>query len=355
MSKLRLAASALSFLYVLPLASCAWISETGPRKGTIEDPSAEFTLIHVKSRADIPTGASTFGIGEVPPSSKGDAYSDKVRARDTLAFVISDLSEESPFYTKGSPYKFGPLEVPSDGRLEIPYVGPIQVIDQLPSEVAADLGEKIKVVSNTARVSVIRPDRLPRTANVIGEVKQSGPVPLERANITSIDLLSAAGGPKDAEHLFKYNLRRNGRDYAFDYLGFRHKPFMIEEGDLLTVTSETSNRFHLMGAINKPVTVPFPVPSPTLADALGAATGLDERRSDPSGIFVFHKGNPDTVYTFNLKDPATMHLIQRFPVRGNDIVYVTEAPLTRWNRLISQILPTTISQAATSASRFSNN
>lgn len=355
MSKLRLAATVLSVLSVLPLVSCGLISETGPRKGNIEDPSMDFTLVHVKSRADIPLGSNSYGVGEVPPPSQGEPYSDKIRSRDTLLFVISDLSEGSPFYAKGDPYKFGPVEVPSDGRIEIPYVGTTQVIDQSLSEVSTDLGEKIKVVSSTARVSVIRPGRLPRTANVIGEVKEPGPVPLERSKITSIDLLSAAGGPKEAEHLFKYNLRRNGKDYTFDYLGFRHKPFLIEEGDLLTVILETSNRFHMMGAINKPLTVPFPVPSPTLADALGAATGLDERRSDPSGVFVFHKGNPDYVYTFDLKDPSTMHLLQRFPIRGNDIVYVTEAPLTRWNRLISQILPTTISQAATSASRFSNN
>ena len=97
------------------------------------------------------------------------------------------------------------------------------------------------------------------------------------------------------------------------------------------------------------------MPSPTLADALGAATGLAERRSDPSGVFVFRKGNPDFVYTFNLKDPSLIHLIQRFPIQGNDIVYVPEAPLARWNRLISQILPVSVSSAATAASRFSTN
>src|SRR5690606_16584222 len=132
-------------------------------------------------------------------------------------------------------------------------------------------------------------------------------------------------------------LRRGGKDYQLDYLAFRQKPFIVEEGDLLTVSEDTSNRFHVMGAINRPTTVPFPVPSPTLADALGSATGLDERRSDPSGVFVFRKGDPDLVFTFNLKDPGTIHLIQRFPIQGDDIVYVTEAPLARWNRLISQI------------------
>jgi len=85
---------------------------------------------------------------------------------------------------------------------------------------------------------------------------------------------------------------------------------------------------------------------------VGAATGFDERRSDPSGVFVFRKGNPDVVYTFNLKRPEIMSLIQRFPIEGEDIVYVTEAPLARWNRLITQVLPVSVSQAANSASRF---
>ncbi len=342
-------------LFMLPLASCSLISETGPVKRNIFGGSPAYTLVEVKSREDIPTEGRTYGAAETPPKLKGAAYSDKVRTRDTLHFIITDLTEESPFYSKGEPYKYGPVEVPEDGRVEIPYVGTIQVINRSLSQISVDLGEKIKPVSNTARTSVIRSERIPKTANVMGEVKSPGPVPLERADISSIDLLSASGGPKDAEHLFKYCLRRAGKDYNFDYLGFRQHPFQIEEEDLLTVATDTNNRFHVMGAINRPLTLPFPVPSPTLADALGAATGLDERRSDPSGVFVFRKGNPDFVYTFNLKDPSLIHLIQRFPIQGNDIVYVTEAPLARWNRLISQILPVSVSSAATAASRFSTN
>lgn len=355
MTLIRISSYLASSFSLLLLASCSLISETGPVKGTIQNGSLDYTLVEVKSREDIPGPARTYGIGDVPKTNKGQAYSDKVRSRDVLQFVVTDLSEDSPFHSKGDPYKIGPVEIPEDGRVEIPYVGTIQVIGKSLSEVSADLGEKIRPVSSTARTSVIRSDRMARMANVIGEVKTPGPVPLERAGITSVDLISASGGPKDSEHLFKYTLRRSGRDYNFDYLAFRQKPFVIEEGDLLSVTTDTSNRFHVMGAINRPTTVAFPVPSPTLADALGSATGLDERRSDPSGVFIFRKGNPDLVYTFNLKDPASIHLIQRFPIQGNDIVYVTEAPLARWNRLISQILPVSISQAANAASRYSVN
>lgn len=339
-------------LCFLPLVSCSLVSETGPLKNKINEGSAEFQLVEVNSRADIPSSARSYGEANLPPKIKGEGYSDKVRPRDVLHVVITDLSEQSPFQSRGEPYKFGPVEIPEDGRITIPYVGEVQVLNREISEIAGDLNEKIKPVSNTARVAVIRSDRFSRTANVIGEVNKPGPVPLLRKGMNSVDLLAASGGPSREEHLYRYTLRRGNQDYRFDYVGFRKNPFPVEEGDLLNVTSDMTNRFHIMGAINRPTTVPFPSASPVLADALGAATGFDERRSDPSGVFVFRKGNPDVVYTFNLKRPEIMSLIQRFPIEGEDIVYVTEAPLARWNRLITQVLPVSVSQAANSASRF---
>lgn len=342
-------------LCLLSIASCSLVSETGPLKGKIQSGSPEYRLVEVKSRSEIPSHGREYGHAEIPPSIKGDGYSDKVRARDIVHFVITDLNEQSPFQTKGEPFKYGPVEIPEDGKVTIPYVGEIQVIDRELSSISADLSEKIRTVSNTARVAVARSERFPHTANVIGDVKKPGLIPLERKGISSVDLLAATGGPTSAEYLYKYTMRRGNKDYTFDYLGFRQHPFAVEEGDLLTVATDTSNRFHIMGAINRPTTVPFPSPDPVLADALGASSGFDERRSDPSGVFVFRKGNPDIVYTFDLKKPETMALIQRFPIQGEDIVYVTEAPLARWNRLISQVLPISISQAANSAARYTIN
>ena len=342
----------IGLLLVLPLSSCSLVSETGPLKGTIKTDGQEYRLVEVKSMADLPGPGKVYGRNEKPPENRGRRYTDRIRSRDVLNFVITDTNEQSPFYSKGDPYKHGPVEIPEDGRVDVPYIGGIQVMNRSLAEVSSELGEKVKPVSNTARVSVTRSSRLPANANVIGDVKKPGPILLDRSGINSLDLLAASGGPTESEYLFTYTLRRQGRDYSFDYLGFRRNPFLVEEGDLLTVALDNSNRFHVMGAINRPLTVPFPVPSPSLADALGAATGLDERRSDPSGIFVFRRGDPATVYTFNLKDPHVLGLSQRFPIHGEDIVYVTEAPLTRWNRMLTQILPISISQGANAAYRY---
>lgn len=325
----------------LPLASCTYMSQSGPVKSKFDAESTDYQLINIHSKADLPPQGRTYGVGEVPPRVKGNSYSEKVRARDMLLFVITDMSEVSPFYSKGEVFRYGPLEVPEDGMISVPYIGEVDVMDESLSKLSSDLAERVKTISNTAQISVSRSGRLPRTANVIGEVKNPGPIPLEKSGITSLDLLAASGGPTQQEHLYKFVVRRNERDYTFDFQGFRKKSFLVEEGDLLSVTTDTSNRFYVMGAINKPTIIPFPVPSPTLADALATASGFDERRSDPSGVFVFRKGNPDLVYTLNLKEPSSVLLAQRFAIRGEDIVYVTEAPLVRWSRLISQIMPLT--------------
>lgn len=331
------------------------MSQVGPQKGPIQNKESSYTLIEVKSRADIPDNGRSYGLNQPPPRLKGDSYSDSIRSRDTLRFIITDLSDLSPFYSKGEAFTYGPIEVPEDGAVAIPYIGEINVLGLSVARISSKLNEMVLPVSNTARVTVGRSGRVPRTANVIGEVKTPGPVPLERTGITSLDLLAASGGPTEAEHLYQYTLRRNGQDYLFDYKGFRQHAFSVEEGDLLSVSTDVSNRFYVMGAINKPTTVPFPVPNPTLADALGAATGFDERRSDPSGVFVFRKGNPDQVFTVNLKQPDAMFLAQRFTIRGEDLVYVTEAPLARWNRLIVQLLPVSqLSQAAYNIDRIGN-
>jgi protein involved in polysaccharide export with SLBB domain len=347
MTHYRFTLSIINLVILLPLASCAFMSQPGPQKSAIEGNQPSYNLIDIHSRKDLPDADTNFGLGRTPPRIKGSAYSDKVRARDSLRFIITDLTEQSPFYTRGEPFSFGPVEVPEDGRVNIPYVGELEVIGKDLADISSQLDGRLKPISKSAQASVGRANRIPHTANVIGEVKNPGPVPLEKDQITSLDLLAVSGGSVNADHLYNYTLRRNGQDYTFDYQGFRKNPFPIEEGDLLSVSSDTSHRFYVMGAINKPMTVPFPVPSPTLADAIGAASGFDERRSDPSGVFIFRKGNPDTVYTLNLKDPASVLLTQRFSIRGEDIVYVTEAPLTRWSRLISQLLPVTqLSQAA---------
>ena len=78
----------------------------------------------------------------------------------------------------------------------------------------------------------------------------------------------------------------------------------------------------------------------TLTQALTRVGGLREDQADARGIFVFR----DTpmginVYQLDASNPTAFLIGTRFVILPKDVIYVTTAPLYRWNRLISDLLP----------------
>ena len=82
----------------------------------------------------------------------------------------------------------------------------------------------------------------------------------------------------------------------------------------------------------------------SLTDALSRSGGINEDRGNASGIFVIRPEPLEneklaTVYQLDVSDATAYMMASRFPLEPNDVVYVTTAPLARWNRVITLILP----------------
>ncbi|MFK7837591.1 MAG: polysaccharide biosynthesis/export family protein [Sulfitobacter sp.] len=109
---------------------------------------------------------------------------------------------------------------------------------------------------------------------------------------------------------------------------------------------------YLTGEVNKPgrFTMPFGRQA-SLADALYSDSGFSNDTANPSQIYVLRgSSNPAdfgavTAWHLDARNAANMTLATRFKMQPNDIVFIAEQPITRWNRAFSQIFPLVISGA----------
>lgn len=112
--------------------------------------------------------------------------------------------------------------------------------------------------------------------------------------------------------------------------------------------------FYLTGEVARPGGFPLPFDRGlTLADALfGQGGGLKPATGNPAQIYVLREAEtPGSVTAWNLdaRNAAGLVLATRFEMRPNDVVFVAEQPITRWNRLIEQITPALITTSLTQA------
>jgi polysaccharide export outer membrane protein len=107
---------------------------------------------------------------------------------------------------------------------------------------------------------------------------------------------------------------------------------------------------YLTGEIAKQGRFPLPFESKaTLADALFSQQGFATREGNPRQIYLIRSneaGDSITAYQLNAQNIAHITVATRMELRPNDIIFVAEQPVTKWNRAISQIGPSLITAGA---------
>lgn len=107
------------------------------------------------------------------------------------------------------------------------------------------------------------------------------------------------------------------------------------------VSGFRSKKVYVMGEVNKPGLQPITDQPMSITEAINLADGLVQDSADPSHIFVIRGDymRPD-VYWLDASSPASLLLGESFYLQPQDVIFVSTAGVSRWNRAISQILPT---------------
>jgi len=299
---------------------------------------------------DRPSTVSNLSAGSRISVAPGDAI--KVR--------IFEPYEGSIFPTIQRPgADFGVQRVTDDGTINVPFVGTVKVagldLNQIEKKIAQQVATSGKAQDPQVIVEFVA-DRT-HTVMVSGDVRQPGRVSLLEGVRTVVEAINKAGGPSGVggqggtgvgANQLEVVMRRNGQiilqsQYSDLLAG---ADVGLQKNDEIVVRPN-ARMFTVLGAVVKAGNVDIPKHTISLLEAMGMVGGLNDARANKTGVYVFRMGdlqnNPTArarVFRLDLYQPVSIFIAQQFPVQPKDVVYITNAPLYEYDKILTSIYRT---------------
>ena len=282
-----------------------------------------------------------------------ESYDYVVNRGDVLNITVWDHPELTiPQGSDRSPSEAGNW-VHSDGSIFYPYVGKVQVAGLKVTEIRDILRERLSEYIQSPQVDVTVAAFRSKRVYLTGEVHKPGTLPITNVPLTLLEAVSRAGGLTENADWTDVTLTRNGETIRYSLRelykqGDTRQNILLRPNDIVHVARNDAAKVFVLGEVVEPKSINFGRSDITLADALTEAGGFSEATADASGIFVLRKapegsGKVANVYQLNARNATALVLADQFKLEPRDLVYVTAAPVVRWNRLIQQLLPTVTS------------
>ena len=270
----------------------------------------------------------------------------RVGVGDVLDISVFDHPELSQQANQGRSVEQAGRRVQADGTFFFPYVGQVPARGKTPEEIRDELMMRLEAYVPEPQVEVRVASYKSQSVSVTGEVGSPSRQPLTDVPLTLLDAIDAAGGLTENADPRAVTIRRGGRSHVVDMLAFLEQGVgannpVLRPGDVVSVARQEVQEAYLLGQIVKPSTIDLTRENITLTQAVTRVGGLREESADARGILVFRDEPMGiTVYQLDASNPTAYLIGTKFVVLPQDVIYVTSAPIYRWNRLISNLLPT---------------
>jgi polysaccharide export outer membrane protein len=282
---------------------------------------------------------------------------------DVLSVKIFEPYEGSIFPTvrNASAASLGNQTVTADGTIEVPYVGTVHVAglttDQIEQRIIDQLGTKAQDPQVIVDFAADRSN----SVMISGDVRKPGRISLLEGARSVVDVVNAAGGlpaaqsaqsgdqaPPSGPTQYLVVVRRSGNVILTKQMSelLAGADIPVEKGDQIVVRPN-SQSFTVLGAVMHAGNVPLTKPNMSLLEALGSVNGLTDERANKTGVYLFRMGKVQSdptararVFRLDLMQPVSIFVAQQFTMRPHDVIYVTNAPLYEYNKILTSIYRT---------------
>jgi polysaccharide export outer membrane protein len=275
---------------------------------------------------------------------------------DVLRIRIFEPYAGSIFPTIQQPgADLGTQRVTDEGTINVPYIGTVAVAGLDLAQIEQRIAEKAKGKAQDPQVIAEFVADRSHTVMVSGDVKQPGRVSVLDNVRSVVDAINRVGGPSAASaqggsqsNQLEVVVRRRGQVILTaqwsDLLSGADIP--VEKNDEIVVRPN-ARTYTVLGAVVKAGNVEMTKNNLNLLEALGTVGGLTDERANKTGVFVFRMGdiqnNPGArarVFRLDLGQPVSIFVAQQFGMHPRDVVYVTNAPLYEYNKIITALYKT---------------
>ena len=276
-----------------------------------------------------------------------------IRAGDRLDLVVWDSEDTSLLTTPGSrQVPLSQITVAPDGKIFVPYLDRVAVAGKTTEAARTEIQDRLTVIAPSAQVQLARSPGRGNSVDLVGGVGKPGAYPLVDGGMSVLNLIAMGGGvaPSMAHPLIR--LTRGGKTYVTSLDRLYETPDLdtIVQGGDQVIVLEDRRKFLALGAAGREQIVNFPTERPTALEAMASIGGVNDTRGDPKAVLILREypvsavsdgiHGPEaqrTIFVIDLTTADGLFSAARFRINPDDVIYVSESPLTAFNTISSLV------------------
>lgn len=272
----------------------------------------------------------------------------RLTAGDVLSIQLWAYPEITPPIQDISNIKAAGYPIDPNGNVYLPLLGQVKVAGKTLAEINQYLRSQFSRYLKHPDVVVRVLSYEGRRYFVNGQVMRSGQYTLNDQPISIYTALGQAGGVNtETGDNTNIQLIRHGQTYHLNAVelekqGLSLHNLLIQPNDTIFVNAKQNQKLYVMGESNKSQALTLRDQGMTLSDVLGESEGINPYSASAARIFVMRTDlstKTSTIYHLNLSSLGNLALANQFQMQKNDIVYIDATGLTRWQRIMNQIVP----------------